>query len=497
MNKILSFFVNLPTKWYLVSIGFIAAILRLISITKASIWHDEGYTAMLIQFNPIEIIERTARDFHPPLYYLVTHGWSLVFGDSELALRSLSLVFGVGIVILTYFIVKKLKFTEATARLATLFVAFAPFIIRYSEEARMYGMAAFLIGAATLAMLSAIAAGRANSHKKHLAYWLVYGALMAAALYTHYYVGFMVFVHVGYAWWAYGGLKNLAQTKAWWAGNLLAAGAFGLWIPTVVSQFTRVQGGYWIPPVDAESLPNTFMQFMAYSSNTLPSSIELLLTMALACYVTFTIARSTKSVRPKLLFLAGWTLVPLIAIMLISLAQPVYYDRYFVYASIGFYILLAALLTNKNLRNSVKVILATLILAIFSFGILNVDKQATHQMSTIGKYVSQEFEDGDVIVSGELYTYFDFSYYNQTGETTRLLSSDKLSGYGETSLIYDRQDEVVVRSLDDIDEAKRVWVIGKPGEKDYFTELIPSNWKLKSRLVASDSAVQLYVVNEE
>ena len=63
-------------------------------------------------------------------------------------------------------------------------------------------------------------------------------------------------------------------------------------------------------------------------------------------------------------------------------------------------------------------------------------------------------------------------------------------GYGETSLLYDRQDELVVHSLDDV-TAGRVWLVGKTGEHDYYQN-VPSNWQLVQRLEAGDSVVQLY-----
>lgn len=495
MKKLQTFFNTMPLHWYLIGAGIVATLLRLISVAKASIWHDEGYTMMLIQHGPLEIIARTARDFHPPLYYLVAHWWSLLFGTSELAIRSLSVACGVGIVILTYFIVKRLKFSEGTARLATLFMAFAPFLVRYSEEARMYGMAAFLICAATLALLVALDYRGKSTRKQHLRWWLIYGALMAAALYTHYYVGFLIFVHIGYAWHSYGGFKNMLQTRAWWAGNLFAAGLFSLWIPTVIAQVTRVQGGYWIPPANAETIPNTLLQFMSFASNYLSSSIEMLLVVALACYVTFVIARTNKPDRPRLFFAIGWTVVPLLIALLASLKQPVYYDRYFAYAAVGFYLLLAVLITSAHIKTWLKQLLVVAVLLLFCVGIANVAHQANHQMRTIGAHVTENFESGDIIISAELYTYFDFSYYNRTDAPVHLLSEDRLSGYGESSLLYDTQNDIVVHQLSNVNGPSRVWLVGKPGDKDYYTTKLPSNWHPIQKVTQGDSAVILYQVD--
>ena len=133
------------------------------------------------------------------------------------------------------------------------------------------------------------------------------------------------------------------------------------------------------------------------------------------------------------------------------------------------------------------------IIATFVYGVFSVGAQATHRMGAVGDYVSKNYQPGDAIISGELYTYFDFSYYNQTSQPTLLLSKDRLSGYGETSLLYDRQDELVVHSLNDV-TAKRVWLVGKTGEHDYYKNT-PSSWQPVQRLEAGDSVVQLYTLS--
>ena len=491
LNKLWQAISNLPTKWYLTITVVIAAAVRLISLTKSNIWHDEGFTMMLIKHDIVDIIARTARDVHPPLYYILTHWWSSLLGDSEFAIRSFSLLCGIGIVILSYFIVKRLNFSETTARLATLFVAIGPFLIRYSQEARMYSMAALLVVLATLVLL--IAFDKKHTAKKRMLWWLFYGLFMALALYTHYYVAFIVPVHIGLAVWKFGGIMPLIKDRNWWAGNLLAAVLFMPWIPTVLSQFNRVQSGFWIPPVDAETLPNTLIQFLTFGSNILPSVIEMLILIAFVCVLTVAIYSTKK--KSGLVFLTAWMSVPLLIVLIISLKQPVYYDRYFVYSSVAFYIILAAIAMHKRLRPWIRNSLIALVCITSTIGIYNVFDQANHQMGTIGNYVSANYQPGDVLVSGELYTYFDFSYYNKTNQPVKLLSDKPLSGYGETSLLYDKQNEIVVNKLSDIKpqtDQKRVWVIGKTGQHDYYNQDIPLTWKLLDQRQAGDSAVRLY-----
>lgn len=497
MKNLLSRLTALPYTWYLIGIALIATILRSLSITKADIWHDEGYTAMMTAHPPLEIIRLAVQDFHPPLYALAVHAWSALFGTSELALRSLSLVCGVVTVVLIYFIMKRLRFSEATARVATLLAAFAPFLIRYSQEARMYAMAAVLVCAATLVMLIAIDYKGHQTRKKHLIWWLAYGVLMTAAIYTHYYAGFIVFAHVGYAWYRYGGLKKLVSTPAWWIGNLTTVALFLPWVPIAIAQFSRVQKGYWIPPVDAETIPNTLMQFTSFSSNLLNSGIEFLLVTLFACIVTAVIMKTPKAERPSIWFVVAWIFTPLLIAFFISVVkQPVYYDRYFIYSAAGFSCLVAILIMNSRAKTVLKAGLVTAVLTLSCSGILQVANAANHQMSTVANYVATHAAPGDLIISGELYTYFDFSYYNTSELPVHLYSKEKLIQTGESSLIYDKQNEIVVHNFNDLNDTDtvRVWLVGKTGEHDYDTTLIPSTWRLISTTQAGDSSVRLYTL---
>ena len=121
--------------------GFLA--LSLSTLSKASIWFDEAFSAYIIRFNFGEIWHYTSVDVHPPMYYFVLKLWSGVFGTSDFALRSLSVFFGVITLLVAYFFTRRV-FGKKIALAAAGFLAISPMLIRYSQEARMYTMVAFL-----------------------------------------------------------------------------------------------------------------------------------------------------------------------------------------------------------------------------------------------------------------------------------------------------------------------------------------------------------------
>ena len=69
--------------------------LRFHHLDAQSFWNDEGNSARLSERAIPAILEGTASDIHPPLYYLLLHGWRALLGDSEFALRALSAFAGV------------------------------------------------------------------------------------------------------------------------------------------------------------------------------------------------------------------------------------------------------------------------------------------------------------------------------------------------------------------------------------------------------------------
>jgi hypothetical protein len=98
-------------------------------------------------------------------------------------------------------------------------------------------------------------------------------------------------------------------------------------------------------------------------------------------------------------------------------------------------------------------------------------------MKAMTDTVKKEMKVGDVVLSGELYTFLDGSYYMGYGNLKLL--SDKVDGYGETSLFYDKQSDYLVNKASLARLGRRVWVIGKTGDKDYFTSKVWAGWRSK------------------
>ncbi len=139
-------------QWLMVAVLLLAFGLRVHNLEVQSFWNDEGNSARLSERSFQLIIEGTASDIHPPLYYLLLNQWRKLVGDSEFGLRSLSLFAGMLTVPLTFVLGRmvggkrpylnheKAERGDLLGFLAAGLLAISPSMIYYSQEARMYAL---------------------------------------------------------------------------------------------------------------------------------------------------------------------------------------------------------------------------------------------------------------------------------------------------------------------------------------------------------------------
>ncbi len=131
----------------LIFILLAAFALRLYRLDHQEIWGDEAHSAYVASL-PLLSAVSPGMETNPPLYHLLLWLWVKLTGPSVFALRFLSLVLGVLTVLLAYRLAR-LAFGERVGLLTALLCAISPFLVYYSQEARMYALATF---AATLSM---------------------------------------------------------------------------------------------------------------------------------------------------------------------------------------------------------------------------------------------------------------------------------------------------------------------------------------------------------
>jgi hypothetical protein len=118
--------------------------------TRSPLWLDEALSVNIAKLPIGDIPAALRHDGHPPLYYVLLHGWMDVFGTSDAAVRSLSGIFGLALFPLMWLAGRRLAGRHG-AWAAVLVLAVSPYAIRDSTETRMYslvmvlGLAAWLL----------------------------------------------------------------------------------------------------------------------------------------------------------------------------------------------------------------------------------------------------------------------------------------------------------------------------------------------------------------
>ena len=126
---------------YLLIILGVAIILRLWDISARNLWTDEAWVA-LSALAPTPGAALTLGRSSPPFYTLTIWGLAQLLGGSEMVLRSLSFVFGVGTLILFWLVARRL--TSRTASLLGLaLMAVSPVLVYFSKELKQYSGDAF------------------------------------------------------------------------------------------------------------------------------------------------------------------------------------------------------------------------------------------------------------------------------------------------------------------------------------------------------------------
>jgi hypothetical protein len=109
----------------------------------AGFWIDEGISVGIAHEHWTSIPHLLRQDGSPPLYYMLLAIWVRLFGDSEAATHTLSLVFGLACVPLAYFATRAV-FGRTAALAAAVLAALDPYLTYYAQETRMYELEALL-----------------------------------------------------------------------------------------------------------------------------------------------------------------------------------------------------------------------------------------------------------------------------------------------------------------------------------------------------------------
>jgi hypothetical protein len=190
----------------LFAIALFAFCLRLWGISQRSLWFDEGFSIWFSNQSRDNLLGFWLNtEPNPPLYYLLLKGWRATFGDSEIALRSLSATFGAATAATVALATRWIAPTDV-ARHASLFAAALFSVVsvnlHYSQEARVYAVFAFFLSV-TIAAFAYTYRQLYIAHDMRLTSFAVLSVSMSLVVWSHY-IGLIyifLFCLTLFCWW--------------------------------------------------------------------------------------------------------------------------------------------------------------------------------------------------------------------------------------------------------------------------------------------------------
>ncbi len=172
----------------LLAILILGTMLRLLYIGRRELWLDEASTWMFA-IQPLGVLLRELpwQETNPPLYYILIHFVLALFGNSETALRLVSLLASCATIWVVY-LLGRIALGRRGGLYAAAFMATASAALLYAQEARSYALVALLDPVAVLGIFLVLKARSAcgNASQRTFHGWALFVVAADLSIYAHY-----------------------------------------------------------------------------------------------------------------------------------------------------------------------------------------------------------------------------------------------------------------------------------------------------------------------
>ncbi len=400
--------------------------LRLINIGVEPFWGDETLSLDIARhFSSVGQMLSYLREveFHPPLYYVMLHYWVGAFGISEFAVHSLSLLFGLGCVILTYLFSYQMFKSRKAGIISAFIVAVLPFQIEYSQEARPYIIYCFFGILAGLWLYKYYETKRA---------WYLSGYILAslAGFYLHYSYGLIL---AATALWSLYQALSVQEGRSrefliWAVSHSLIFLGFAFWLeavwykiflgrlelfgmqtrPIPASRTTyffehTLDNLIWINKQDVVDRFAIFFKFIAQAA---------ILVGSFSFFHKF----FSNNYRRPLVFLVWLTVIPLILFLIVPFSVPytTIVERHVILFTIIFAVFFG-LVASRMSKKAMAVFISVFVLSLvpYTSEVLGDDSKWDHfyKMKEISEYINEYYKPGDMVIVPEVFFRTDAAFY--------------------------------------------------------------------------------------
>ncbi|PIY68928.1 hypothetical protein COY90_03330 [Candidatus Roizmanbacteria bacterium CG_4_10_14_0_8_um_filter_39_9] len=370
-----------------------------------SFWRDEAFSYLMAKRSILDLLILTARDANPPIYYLALKIWMTLFGSSEVALRSLSLIFFFATIYVVFLILTGTFGVSVKKSYLYLLIFVAnPLLHYYAFEARMYTMLAFFASLSFYFLFQ----------KKYTSFTVA----VILGLYTHY---FMIFTFIPYLIYFYMQGRILHERKALFQSLKNICLALCPWILFVVLIKIPQHAGFWIQKptletfIDLPALLLTGYEPDLWYLYMLLTPLSILL-FGMIAYGIFMFKKQNIRHRPKKVpltifyALIGWAFAVPVLILTVSFFIPIFLPRYMIFVTVGFLLLLIFLIEYMP-RQVQPFMFLFLIFFSVNYGTLQIDKRDKAHIQKPLLEIKKMLKEGDVVYVTHEYNFHPAQYY--------------------------------------------------------------------------------------
>ena len=470
----------------------LAALLSMFALGRESFFLDEVASVAFARLETpglLDVLVRT--EANSGLYFLLLHPW-LAFGEGEMAVRSLSVVFAVAAAPLLYLLASRLL-GRSYGVVAGLLMVVNAYYVRFAQQARGYSLVLLLVIAATY--LFVLARERGTTVR-----WAFYAVVMAAGAYAHFFGLFVLAAHAVAASFE----PSRERRKAFGA----FAAAVVLIAPLVAFAITRDSGQLsWIPHPSPVDVP-IVMSLLAGGRTGAGGGVLLVCYAALSSVALWGALRrwGTAPDRRTTVLLVAWVAVPVLGSFAVSIVKPIFQFNYLIVALPGLVLLAATGLSMLRGRGVAIVLL--LVLLVTGGRELSVQYSETNneEWDEVAAYVTARAVPGDGIAFMAPYVRLPFGYYAERLGAEPFIPEPVIRGFAwdrsstESDLlsndlaIYPRPADDALTKVPGASHP-RVWLVLSSAEDDQTEAIVESlqrSYDLVSRREFVDVDVLLY-----
>lgn len=492
-----------------VALLFLAFAWRIQGLSRQSLWRDEVDTILFASNNLPDLLSMfTDIGHNGALYFLLMRPWLRLVGSSEFALRYPSVLFSLLSIPLFWQVGRRLMPVSgdrqragdvdendsgswqryprvllrtvfgSTALLATIFLAFNPYLLWYSQEGRMYTLVVLLTLLTAWFWLEGIDRGGWRP-------WLGYLLTVTVSILVHRFT--LLLIPLGSLWF----VLAWPQSKRHWRGYILALAALTIpYLPVVWQRRNVLKTPIQFTGLDFVPLPQTIESLLTYQSRGISPGADIINLLPIFLLGTAGLFLGFKAIWPepdgplpylsalrRHLLIAGWLVLPVTIVYLVSLRQPLFLPRYLIWTAPATMMLMALGVGLVRQRRSpfAKSLAAALALYVVVFWVISGWQAKSQDIKTDLRgaisYVSQHRQADELLILQIPHLEFAYRYYTGDQGPSPFEGSDARLGWwaGGPWTNNELGDEDAGRGVDEEMREKTagaggIWVISSESE---------------------------------